>query len=72
MGVTTQVSCDVAPGEELLTKENWKGGNMKVLRVPLPETEVLKPASKGAEPQEVYESAVRKGESCVDHLCGCK
>lgn len=45
---------------------------MRVVAPPKEEDKVLASTKKDASTQEVHASAEIRGESCVDHLCGCK
>ncbi len=45
---------------------------MKLVVKPKSEAKIVAPTKKEATVQSVYASMVSKGESCVDHLCGCK
>ena len=44
---------------------------MKVISKPKPEHKVVAPVGEKATAEAIYTSMVERGESCVDHLCGC-
>jgi hypothetical protein len=45
---------------------------MEVISPPKTEEEILAVVSENANSEMVKEELVKKGEYCVDHLCGCK